>query len=261
MRMPTSLNLTKVTPGGSAQRLSVQRTGIRLTWMTAALLASAILDVFVFRRMIRHDPNNVGLLAPPTLLEWEFVSAIAVVTALTVVFTNFYKRWMFWRKPPKEHALTSIIATLVALYVIVEMFAAVTSVTAQKHMIPMTGPFGRTYGQPAPQHPEGPAEKGHIFEDSAVLLPGDLDVYQTNELFFGWTLLDAVPGLQLPNTLDIKKPDSHPAGWHGGLIVLTFKILVILPILTFARSLYERRDRNTPTSETQATASRPEAAG
>jgi len=250
MRTSTSPDPTKVTPAGNVHALSAQRPAIKFSWAAMLFLVYVIVTIVVIRRMIRHDPGNINLLSSPTFRELVAVSFIVVLAAVTVQRTHFYERWMFWRKPCKEHALASIAGTLAALYVMVEMFTAVTSVAAQTRMIPMTGPFGRTYDQPAQQYPQALAEKGRIFEDSYVLLPGALDVYQTNERFFGWTLLDAVPGLQLPNTLDIKKPDSYPAGWHGGLIVLTFKVLVILPILTFARSLYERRERNTSTGET-----------
>ena len=250
MATSTRPNPTVVTPARNVHHLNTQHPAFRLSWAALLVLASVIVNIVIMRRMIRHDPGNISLLSSPTFREKVAVSVIVVLAVFTVQRTHFYERWMFWRKPCKEHALASIAGTLVALYVMVEMFTAVTSVAAQTHKIPMTGPFAMTYDQPAQQYPEALAEKGRIFEDSYVLLPGNLDVYQTNELFFGWTLLDAVPGLQLPTTLDLKEPAAHPTGWHGGLIVLTFKILVILPILTVARSLYERRGRNTSTGET-----------
>src|SRR5262249_3283147 len=216
-------------------RVPLRSPAIRSGLATLIVFLVVALAIVVLRIIIRSDQNQ--LLNPPTIKEWIAVGLFIPLTAFMVWWTRFYRRWMFWRKPTEEHTLTNITATIVALCLMIEMFVAVTALAAQTNVIPMTGEFGIAFTPSAKEraHQELIQRETGFGRGSICLLSGPY-IYETDERFFGWTLLDAVPVLRVPSTLGFKKPNSPPADIRGGLIILVFKILVILPFLTFARS-------------------------
>jgi hypothetical protein len=58
----------------------------------------------------------------------------------------------------------------------------------------------------------------------------------TLEAHYGWHLLDSIPALKVPSTLHLSDPFTS-ASVRCGAVLLAFKVLVILPVLTAATYL------------------------
>jgi hypothetical protein len=79
--------------------------------------------------------------------------------------------------------------------------------------------------------------------------------------FYGWHFLDAIPGVNLTDTLQLKRPMTYDAAGVGWLL-LAFKVAVIIPLIAGLRvwwqSWFERGANNTEVaSDTEGTVGRP----
>jgi hypothetical protein len=186
----------------------------RLTVVSASALVAALLQ----RIVIRQEAG--GLIFKPTAIEVVGIAVLLLWTLITVVGTGFYRRWIFWRpSEPGERRITSLIATLVAVVMLVETFASISSVLVQMGTIEVTG--------------YRPPETRRIGNTTVTFGYSDLntDVYEATEALLAWNLLDSVPGLKVPETINWSKPRNRFADVWGGVLLLSFKCLAILPFV------------------------------
>jgi hypothetical protein len=193
-------------------------------------VAGAVID----RSIIRVSSPGGGLLRPTTN-EWLGIGALLALTVVAVGLTRFYQRWQFWRVP-RERPLTTVAATIVALFLLVEAFTAVTSLAVQEGEVAASGYFSGLSDAARARA----KERGSGFSGSTFLLPTDADLYQEMERFYLWHLLDAVPTLKIPETLNWDKPAVELTDKRGGGLLLVFKILVVLPVIRLGVQLWKR---------------------
>jgi hypothetical protein len=130
-----------------------------------------------------------------------------VLTAFVVKLTDFWRRWIFWRRPYDERFWSAVFASVVALAALTELFAIVTVALGSY------GALDTGRGKP----------------------PGLGDV----EHYYAWNLADAMPTLEVTKTMNWARPLRFSD--HGaGLLLLTYKLLVILPIAALVAHLIDR---------------------
>lgn len=146
------------------------------------------------------------------------VSAVVAIWLLVggLLVTNFWRRWLFWI--PREHMSTgAIIAETVGALLITTMAAGVVTATLASNDIVTTKE--QLGGEPIWQF----------------------------QAYYTWHLVDSVPGLQLPTTFDVDAP-LDATGVPAGILLFTYRILVILPIVgAITQLVQQRRDRPEPT--------------
>lgn len=194
--------------------------------------AAALAD----RALIRSDPAQ--LLAAPTASEWVGVVAMFILAIIAVVITGFYRRWMFWSPPQDESLVAMVVGAIVAVFVLVQVFAALTAVAAQSGWLTVSG-FDYERGD------TGSSGSGGT---GSWLGLGDPDVYQAMERQYLWHVLDAVPSLDVPETVNWDKPRHELTGYAGGVVALVFKLLVVVPAIALGVQLWERArpDKDAP---------------
>lgn len=213
-------------------RASGKHSLIEIMPVCIALVVGAITD----RSLIRASSPGGGLLRP-TAKEWLWVGALLGLTALAVWVTGFYERWLFWRTH-EERALTMLSATVVALLLLVESFTAISAILVQEGKVAASGMFYQLSDAAQKRAEEQAALKGG--STSKFLFPSDADLYQEMERFYFWKLLDAVPAVKIPETLNWDKPAVELTDKLGGSLVLVFKILVVLPVVRVGVQLWKR---------------------
>jgi hypothetical protein len=133
--------------------------------------------------------------------------AALTATVLAVAWSGFWRRWIFWRQEDKQDADVSLLASAVAVAALIEFFAISTVVLA-------------VYG--------------------AVDVPGKRTPELASvEQYYAWHLADAIPALDVPETLNWERPLTS-TDHFGGLLLLAFKLLAILPIAGLIAGLIER---------------------
>jgi hypothetical protein len=188
----------------------------------------ALLAAAVGRVVIRSQAGF--LLSRPTAVEWLGVIGIAVGTSFLIVKTRFYTQWTFWRTRQPEARATTLLGAIIAVALLVEAFAALTSPLMQLSLVQVSGfTPNSSYSNPA-----GGGSGG------MYLLSGDPDVYQAMERLFVCNFLDAIPALKVPETLNWDRPAHEFRDPAGGAILLVFKILVILPVINLLVQLFKR---------------------
>jgi hypothetical protein len=175
----------------------------------------------------------------PNALEWVAVLGLLGVTVAAVALTGFYQRWMFWsysnrQRLRDQHPMPAVVSALFALFVLIEVFAAMTSVLAQSGWVEVSG-FTSTNGRASESESSRASHSGS-------------DIYPAMELFYVWQLLDAVPLLDLPRSLNWREP-SHAVTDHvGGVFTVAFKVLVVLPVVALGVQVWSwiRREDSQP---------------
>jgi hypothetical protein len=133
----------------------------------------------------------------PALLVAAGASAVAISV---IAVTGFWRRWIFWRRWRDEPVFSATLSNLVALAALTELFAVIT-----------VGAI--SYG-------------GIGSADRVGLRLGIVEQY------YAWNLADALPVFELPKTLNWARPLTL-ADHRAGLLLLSYKLLVILPIAGF----------------------------
>ena len=170
---------------------------------------------------------------------------VVLATVVLVFATGFYRQWLFWQDaPPETSALRMIVGTGAALLVLVEAFAALTFALHQRSWVDITE-------RPPPlaeQIVSGVAAEIDRADPSGFATnsgggtwgPYYTDAYVAFEKHYVWHFLDAVPALEIPETLGWTLEYDVTSSVSGALLLL-FKILVILPIIRLGLELWKRR--------------------
>jgi hypothetical protein len=154
------------------------------------------------------------LTVPPTSFEFVVVGFMTLVALWTAGVGGIATRWVPWRKLEWEPPFR-IYGMLLAWVALTEAFTAILVLLGQAGAITMEPPL------------VGP---------DATSASANASRWRTIEGLLVWNLLDMVPSLKVPTTinwtLSFKITDSL-----GGLVVLGYKLLVIVPLIGLVRSL------------------------
>ena len=171
------------------------------------------------------------------VLELGYPPAVAVMAGIIVGSSGFYRRWLFWRPAPQT-PIKSAFETFVAVVALVEVFTITATVFARHGWLHVAGYHGA--------------------------LPGKSHLLAGLERDFLWNSLDAIPSLNVPSTLNWPHPAHALTGYSGGVVMLAFKLLVIVPVIGLVVELVNRK-RTTrlplPRSELSTPVVQPEARG
>jgi hypothetical protein len=173
----------------------------------------------------------------PSIVECLLALALLGFVTMGVAQTGFWRRWIFWKwddEADDESRLITVVGAVIAVALLIEGFAAVTTLTAQAGWTPVSR-FHTGHAPPSLATAHG---------NSA--LDKDADVYQAVERMYAWNFLDAVPVVKVPQTLGWGRPRHHFNDVRGGAILLVFKVLVILPVIAVITQLFKlhRRKRS-----------------
>lgn len=202
-------------------------TGIGYGWDSTNLLTAISVGITIW---VLTRPRVVPLLAIPAVQvtglllavvgthvaysydpdvsrSW-FFAIFGLATAVSVAaVTGFWRRWAIWRLPPRESAWRIFLSTAGALGMLTIAFAFATLVAAEKDYIGA----------------RGQASLASI------------------ETFYLWNFLDAVPVLEIPDTLNWQEPSFEVTDHAGGGLLLAYKVLVIVPVIGALVELWDRR--------------------
>jgi hypothetical protein len=148
-------------------------------------------------------------------VEWLPVAALLVLSAWAVRVGSFWQRWLPWL-PRKETAFTVLLDACRSLFMLTATFAAVTAVLHAHGWLTATPPGD---------------------DQSSVW---------TVLAYYGWSFLDSVPVLEIPKTLNWSLTTTFTDQASGALL-LTYKLLVIVPVVGVVVELIQRRRRDEAT--------------
>jgi len=201
-------------------------------WSSLAVGLAAVVAALVDRSAITSGNQ---LVYPPKPRQWLLVSLMVVITVVITVATGFFRRWLFWRPATNEPSLLAVLNTVLALFVLIEMFVAVTALLAS------TGTLSVSGFQFIPISPDSAPGSG--FSRGSYWGPAGSQIYLSIEALYLWHLLDVIPALDIPETLNWTP--AHSLIDHvGGGLVLVFKVLVALPVITLAKNLFTKSEQN-----------------
>jgi hypothetical protein len=205
--------------------------GIQTLWLRNVMRAETELSVHV------AGPDVVHFTDPPSFMGgWFWVAGLLLVAVIVIWKTGFWRCWRFWAPEHEENTWVALSSAAVAVVVLIEAFAALTAMSAQEGWVKVSG---FEAGDPPTQvmpadHPFKPPE-------------ADNDVHFELEELYVWNVLDALPGLKVPETLNWDEAEHSLDDRLGGGILLVFKLLVILPIVGVLVQYF----RPKPTSSTE----------
>jgi hypothetical protein len=148
-------------------------------------------------------------------VELVLLACLFVIAAWAVRVGSFWQRWLPWL-PRKETAFTVLLDACRSLFMLTAMFAALSAVL-HAHGWLTTEPSGN--------------------QEASVW---------TALAYYGWNFLDSVPVLAVPKTLNWSLATTFTDHASGALL-LTYKLLVILPVVGVVLELLQRRNRRAPT--------------
>jgi hypothetical protein len=168
--------------------------------------------------------TRYDLTAPVTPFQVVLVGLIAVLTAVAVV-TSDAPQWGPAHIPSDQRSFPWWFGLVISWLVLTEAFTAVVVLLAQLGWITFEPP---------------------LVGAEAIGQPRRMDAWSTVESILTWNLLDMIPSLKVPDTLNWQLT-HHITDSLGGLLLLMYKILVVLPIVRFGIALLRP-----PTSAEQA---------
>jgi hypothetical protein len=210
------------TRAGIAEQLTVARAfivarpwlGFVATFAVLLVIGLIIRLIFTYRDLTQNLDST----------EWLLVGALLVMVLLVVRASRFYRWWMFWnRETPGVPLGINVAYTLLTVLVMTETFAAITIFLGQAGLVATTTPDVFRPSQ----------DVARSQRDMSLLLA-------TFEEIYFWNLMDSVPTLKIPETLDWR--EAIDLNRSGGFLVLVYKVLVILPVLTLVRSIFNPKD-------------------
>jgi hypothetical protein len=142
-----------------------------------------------------------------------FAPFIVLMMLSALALTDFWRRWIVWKPFPAQSVADVFVSTVGALLILT---LALSYLTAMLHA-----------------HGVVMAKRG-IQGDAFVAFEG----------YYGWHLLDLVPVLKLPSTLNLPHPVNVTDIWAGGILLLLYKALVALPVIGVATQLFSQRTPN-----------------
>ena len=168
-----------------------------------------------------HALNSLALsTGDPASLGFAIVSlALALVPAgLYAWLQGYWRLWLFWRPlgVPVRALAAGAFAALICLS---QAFASLTMLLADQGALELAKAF--------PQARDTFGMSGTF---------GQLELYHL------WHFADAIPALEVPDTLNWDEPEYFD-GLGAGSLLLAYKLLVVLPVLTVLVAVFRRPDR------------------
>jgi len=142
------------------------------------------------------------------MLDFTVIAGAFLGTAGLIIATGFWKRWLPLADRSTESVPLTVISTLAAVVAITVAFSGLSAVLEAREVI---------------------ATKPDV-EDRAVW---------KSQTFYAWQFWDSIPELEIPQTLGWER-EFKTSDWLGGLLVLLFKLLVILPVVAAITDLWRR---------------------
>jgi hypothetical protein len=154
---------------------------------------------------------------------WVFAFIVVVVLPFLCVVvamtSGLYLRWLFWRPITNERRLWSVLQTVFAIALVVFTFSVFATALVDLGWISL-------HGYPTTVH-----GRRHVMDGVQV--------------DFAWNIFNAIPALGIPKTLNWSEPARRFGDHGGGVLMLTFKLLVILPLVSLIAQLVQRPASNT----------------
>jgi hypothetical protein len=189
-----------------------------LTWAWAFLCTTAWFDR-VFGRPaagLALQAAGLGILvlvtAQDDLTDWILIFLAIMGCTGALLTTGYWRLWVFWLPHPKQTGPRLIASTTIAICFFMALFSVVTGYLYVHGTL--TGK-----GADLPSHPFFKLE-----ED------------------YGWHFCDAIPALKVTETLNWAEPVklTDPI---SGMLLLSFKLLVILPVVGLVTELVKTSRR------------------
>jgi hypothetical protein len=154
------------------------------------------------------------LTIPPSVFELLVAAVIVALTVFIVLMTGFNERWLPWRPPTGNLLFFRGFETALALLALTEGFTAAMLLLSQVGAISIApsiaGPQAATARPP--------------------------DQWSAAESILIWNLLDMLPSVKAPQTLNWTLT-YHVTDSLGGLVLLAYKVLVVIPVIGAIRKL------------------------
>lgn len=137
------------------------------------------------------------------------ILALALITGY-VIRHEFWRNWIFWRRPGPVGSLTRQIATLGGIVAVFWSFA--TYLTA------LLFSLGKVNATPQPSVDQ---------------------VMETSLQWFGNELLGSIPVLKIPETFGLNPPVEY-SGFSAAVILTLFRLLLLVPVVAVLSAAYNR---------------------
>jgi hypothetical protein len=201
----------------------------------AILAVYTVILAFTFRTLIDQEisgsrslysTTGTYFLRGPSLFEYLLVGTLALVAIAMVGASGFYRRWLFWRPEDPEPRWRTVIAAAIAVTMLIELFAGTTAVMTHAGVV---GVSDFHQGEPPT-----------LLEHTNFPEPSP---YGAVESIYVWNVLDSIPSLKVPQTINWERTSHRFTTTGGGLVLLLFKVMVILPIIGMFVQLFRRPEK------------------
>jgi hypothetical protein len=139
-----------------------------------------------------------------------FAPFVGLTVAGCLLLTGFWRRWVVWKPFPKQSTGDVLASTLGALVVLTVLFGYFTAMLQANGVVTIKARF-------------------------------DDDALWAFEGYYAWHLLDVVPVLKIPATLNLPDPVEVTDIWAGGVLLLLYKVLVAVPVIGVVTQLFAQR--------------------
>ena len=187
----------------SAFWLCYDQLSYRLLFPLAALLCAVILrcaaDYLITGHAVVHKIHEYD--AHRVLYPLMMAALTAFALWWVMRQSRLWERWAFWKPDRVDSGRALVASALLVLALLTEVFTAATVVLVTQ---------------------------GAITAQGANLT--DTDIYWRTELLYLWQFVHSIPAVDATDTLNWQPP-YHLNGISGGSLLLSFKVLVLLPIV------------------------------
>jgi hypothetical protein len=175
----------------------------RLAWPLAAVFSAVVLrcatDYLITGHAVVHKITEYG--AHRVLYPVIMAGATGFGLWWVMTQSGLWQRWAFWKADRVESGRALVVSAIFVLAVLIEVFTAGTVLLVTQDAVTARG--------------------GNLT---------DANLYWRTELLYLWQFANAIPAVDATTTLNWKAP-YHLNGLSGGSLLLSFKVLVLLPIV------------------------------
>jgi hypothetical protein len=210
--------------GAAASAKTRERVATHIMGLAWVALAA------VFLLLLIHGALNLRSDFPgQEVWVWGCTLVLGVIAYLEVRYGGFMDRLKPWYKTNDE-SLTAVALSLArSLLSLAAAFIAITSILLSYDLLDTSQV----------------AQDG---QETAMSL-ADGEIVPTAVRYYLWNLLDAIPSLKVPETLNWKLDVDLSDSWSGA-ILLAFKLLVLIPVVRGVKELVDQfKARGTPPAE------------
>jgi hypothetical protein len=203
-----AVGISAVVIAGSsrARQLLTRRPGGVEAWRYLAVLLTVSLLLLKISPTVERQGVGGGLF-----------SALAV-GPFVLYLSGFWRWWNVFNPPKQQRRLAVAVAIFGGLTVLTVVVAVATAAVGVQGLLKEAGPNAR--------------EASDLGDDLTV---GSLSAY------YVWHVLEAIPGVDIPKTVNWDAPYKFKDSWSGGLL-LFYKLLVILPIAAIIKELFSAKE-------------------